>query len=50
MARSFTIQLEDGKEIDVDLDKGCGCRGECRCAHPESPDELPRETRRKEDK
>jgi cell fate regulator YaaT (PSP1 superfamily) len=50
MARSFTVQLEDGKEIDIDLEKGCCCRGECRCGHPESPDETPRETRRKGDK
>jgi len=42
MARSFTVQLEDGKEIDIDLEKGCGCRGECRCAPPESSDETPR--------
>jgi cell fate regulator YaaT (PSP1 superfamily) len=50
MARSFTVQLEDGKEIDIDLDKGCCCRGECGCAREQSPDETPRESRRKGDK
>lgn len=30
MGRSFTVQLEDGREIDVDL-KACDCRGECEC-------------------
>ena len=29
MGRSYTVQLEDGKEIDIDLDKGCG--SECKC-------------------
>ncbi len=28
MSRSFTVQLEDGREIDVDLGTCC-CRGEC---------------------
>jgi hypothetical protein len=50
MARSFTVQLEDGREIDIDLEKGCCCRGECGGADAESPDETPREGRRKEDK
>ena len=30
MGRSYTVQLEDGREIDIDLDKGC-CRGDCGC-------------------
>jgi cell fate regulator YaaT (PSP1 superfamily) len=34
MARSYTVQLEDGREIDIDLEKGCCCRGECKCADP----------------
>jgi cell fate regulator YaaT (PSP1 superfamily) len=28
MAGSFTVQLEDGREIDVDV-KTCCCQGEC---------------------
>jgi hypothetical protein len=31
MGRSFTVQLEDGREIDIDL-KTCGCQRECGCA------------------
>ena len=29
MGRSYTVQLEDGHEIDIDLDKSCG--KECAC-------------------
>ena len=32
MGRSYTVQFDDGKEIDIDLDKGCCCRGECGCS------------------
>jgi cell fate regulator YaaT (PSP1 superfamily) len=28
MCRSYTVQLEDGKEIEVELDKNCCCRDE----------------------
>lgn len=30
MGRSFTVLLEDGREMDVNL-KDCGCMGECKC-------------------
>jgi cell fate regulator YaaT (PSP1 superfamily) len=29
MGRSYTVQLEDGKEMEIELDKGCCCRDEC---------------------
>lgn len=32
MGRSFTVQLEDGQEIDINLDKGC-CNDTCNCSN-----------------
>lgn len=30
MGRSYTVQLEDGKEIDIELDRECACKCECK--------------------
>ena len=30
MGRSYTVQLEDGKEIDIELDRECTCKCECK--------------------
>ncbi len=32
MSRCYTVLLEDGKEVDINLDKACS--GECRCPNP----------------
>ncbi len=32
MSRCYTVLLEDGKEVDINLDKGCS--SECRCPNP----------------
>ncbi len=34
MGRSYTVQLEDGHEIEIELDKNCGCRGDCGSGDP----------------
>lgn len=31
MCRCYTVQLEDGKEVDIELDKENGCDCECEC-------------------
>jgi hypothetical protein len=32
MGRSYMVQLEDGREIEIELEKSCCCQGECRCS------------------